>query len=86
MPRADNPTLAHLLKYDSCYGAFPGEVAHNDRGLEGQRQTDSSSPGTGWANGNGPTWASTLRWRTTGKLKDRAAPAAVTSTAAPARL
>jgi len=26
----DNTTLAHLLKYDSAYGRFPGEVGHDD--------------------------------------------------------
>ena len=26
----DNKTLAHLLKYDSVYGRFPGEVTHDD--------------------------------------------------------
>ncbi len=26
----DNKTLAHLLKYDSNYGRFPGEVAYDD--------------------------------------------------------
>jgi len=26
----DNKTLAHLLKYDSVYGRFPGEVAYDD--------------------------------------------------------
>ena len=26
----DNETLAHLLKYDSNYGPFPGDVSHDD--------------------------------------------------------
>jgi len=26
----DNKTLAHLLKYDSVYGRFPGEVTYDD--------------------------------------------------------
>lgn len=26
----DNATLAHLLKYDSSYGRFPGEVGHDE--------------------------------------------------------
>ncbi|HGY10109.1 MAG TPA: type I glyceraldehyde-3-phosphate dehydrogenase, partial [Oceanithermus profundus] len=26
----DNKTLAHLLKYDSVYGRFPGEVSYDD--------------------------------------------------------
>jgi len=29
----DNKTLAHLLKYDSNYGRFPGEVAYDDAHL-----------------------------------------------------
>ncbi|MFZ8813018.1 MAG: type I glyceraldehyde-3-phosphate dehydrogenase [Thermus aquaticus] len=29
----DNKTLAHLLKYDSIYGRFPGEVAYDDQCL-----------------------------------------------------
>jgi len=29
----DNATLAHLLKYDSAYGRFPGEVSHDDEHL-----------------------------------------------------
>ncbi len=29
----DNQTLAHLLKYDSNYGRFPGEVAYDDEHL-----------------------------------------------------
>ena len=29
----DNKTLAHLLKYDSVYGRFPGEVAYDEENL-----------------------------------------------------
>ena len=29
----DNKTLAHLLKYDSIYGRFPGKVAYDDQYL-----------------------------------------------------
>jgi glyceraldehyde 3-phosphate dehydrogenase len=29
----DNETLAHLLKYDSILGPFPGEIDHNENGL-----------------------------------------------------
>ena len=29
----DNETLAHLLKYDSILGPFPGEVGHTENGL-----------------------------------------------------
>ncbi len=29
----DNATLAHLLKYDTSYGRFDGEVSHDDEGI-----------------------------------------------------
>ena len=29
----DNQTLAHLLKYDSNYGIFPGEVSYDEGNL-----------------------------------------------------
>ena len=29
----DNATLAHLLKYDTSYGRFDGEVSHDDDGM-----------------------------------------------------
>jgi glyceraldehyde 3-phosphate dehydrogenase len=29
----DNETLAHLLKYDSILGPFPGEISHTDTGI-----------------------------------------------------
>ena len=29
----DNATLAHLLKYDSVHGRFPGTVSHDDNHL-----------------------------------------------------
>ena len=31
--RADNASLAHLFKYDSVYGIFPGTVDHDDNGI-----------------------------------------------------
>ena len=31
--RGDLPTLAHLMKYDSCYGLYPKEVGYDDREL-----------------------------------------------------
>lgn len=31
--RADNASLAHLLKYDSTHGTFRGEVGHDENGL-----------------------------------------------------
>jgi glyceraldehyde 3-phosphate dehydrogenase len=30
---ADTPTLAHLLKYDSTHGRFPGTVSHEGNHL-----------------------------------------------------
>jgi len=37
----DTATLAHLLKYDSVYGRFPGEVTHDDTAVivDGKRIT-----------------------------------------------
>ncbi len=37
----DNATLAHLLKYDSSYGRFPGEVSHDADAIivDGKRVT-----------------------------------------------
>ncbi|MDD6087868.1 MAG: type I glyceraldehyde-3-phosphate dehydrogenase [Desulfovibrionaceae bacterium] len=31
--RADNATLAHLFKYDSVHGTYPGEVSFDDDGI-----------------------------------------------------
>lgn len=31
--RADNASLAHLLKYDSTHGTFAGEISHDENGL-----------------------------------------------------
>jgi glyceraldehyde 3-phosphate dehydrogenase len=30
---ADNKTIAHLLKYDSIYGVFDGDIEHNEDGI-----------------------------------------------------
>ncbi len=35
----DTATLAHLLKYDSAHGRFPGEVSHTDNALVVNGQT-----------------------------------------------
>ncbi len=42
----DNRTLAHLLKYDSNYGRFPGEVAYDDEYLvvNGKRVHATAQP------------------------------------------
>ena len=37
----DTKTIAHLLKYDSTYGPFPGEVEATDAGFVGRWQGDS---------------------------------------------
>ena len=29
----DTKTLAHLFKYDSCYGVFPGEISHDENSI-----------------------------------------------------
>ena len=34
----DTATIAHLLKYDSTYGRFPGEVTAADSSIIGRRQ------------------------------------------------
>ena len=36
----DPKTIAHLLKYDSNYGPFPGEVEATEHGLRRRRQRD----------------------------------------------
>ena len=39
----DNKTLAHLLKYDSILGRFPGEVTYDDTSITVGRQDHSAS-------------------------------------------
>ncbi len=41
----DNATLAHLLKYDSILGRFPGEVDRGRRLDHGRRQGDQGLRG-----------------------------------------
>ena len=47
----DNKTLAHLLKYDSILGRFPGEISYDDDALTvdgkgfGSQPSGRSTPG-----------------------------------------
>ena len=57
----DNETLAHLLKYDSILGPFPGEVEATDdgsgggrRGAAGVRRARPGRPSRGAT--RAPTW------------------------------
>ena len=47
----DPKTIAHLLKYDSNYGPFPGEVEATDTGfkIDGQRDQGAGRAGSGRA-------------------------------------
>ena len=40
---ADAATLAHLLKYDSIYGRFPGSVEVRDDAIVGRWQRDQGA-------------------------------------------
>lgn len=68
--RADNNSLAHLLKYDSVHGPFQGSVQATDQGLEinGKQIAVTRNPAGEW------TWGDMgveLVLETTGKFKDR---------------
>lgn len=68
--RADNATLAHLLKYDSTHGHFPGEVSHDENGLivDGRHIPVTRYPLGEWK------WADygvDIAVETSGKIKDR---------------
>jgi len=70
--RADNETYAHMFKYDSVFGAYPGEVTCNDSGLviDGKevRVTRHSKPSeTPWGEEGVD-----IVVEATGKFKDRA--------------
>ena len=43
----DPATLAHLLKYDSIYGRFPGEVEAREDGNRRRRPGDQGAGGAG---------------------------------------
>lgn len=68
--RANNATLAHLLKYDSTHGHFPGEVSHDENGLiiDGHHIPVTRYPLGEWK------WADygvDIAVETSGKIKDR---------------
>ncbi len=68
--RAANSDLAHLLKYDSVHGKFPGEVSYNDEGIvvNGKTIPVTRKPIGEW------DWADygvDIAVETTGKVKDR---------------
>lgn len=68
--RAANDALAYLLKYDSTYGTFPGEVGHDEDGLivNGRHIAVTRYPLGEWE------WDKLgveLVVETTGKIKDR---------------
>lgn len=68
--RADNATLAHLLKYDSVHGKFPGTVSYNDEGLVVNGKTIPVSRNAlgewEWAK-----YGVDIAVETTGKVKDK---------------
>ena len=68
--RADNESLAHLLKYDSVHRTFPGSVQVNDQGflLEGKQVTVTRKPAGEWIWGD---LGVDIVLETTGKFKDR---------------
>ena len=68
--RADNETLAHLLKYDSVHGIFSGQVEANEKGLlvEGEQIYVTNASGGEWKWGE---LGADIVLETTGKFKDR---------------
>ncbi len=68
--RADNQTLAHLLKYDSVHGKFDGKVEANDEGfLLEDKQVKVTRQGAGewiWKD-----FGVDIVLETTGKFRDR---------------
>lgn len=68
--RADNNTLAHLLKYDSVHGKFDGDVEANDEGIVvNGRQIKVTRQGPGewlWKD-----FGVDIVLETTGKFRDR---------------
>ena len=68
--RADNSTLAHLLKYDSVYGRYGKEVSYDDGGLivSGRHIPVTRRPNNEW------DWAARgvdIVVETTGKIVQR---------------
>ena len=68
--RADNRTLAHLLKYDSVHGTFSARVGHDEEGLivDGSPVAVTRKPGGEWVWGE---LGVDLVLETTGKFTDR---------------
>ncbi len=68
--RADNESLAHLLKYDSVHRTFPGSVQANDQGflLEGKQVSVTRKAPGEWDWGD---LGVDIVLETTGKFKDR---------------
>ena len=70
--RSDNETYAHLLKYDSVYGRFPGQVSWSEKGLIVNGQEIQV---TRWSNPEESAWGKLgcdLVVETTGHFRDRA--------------
>lgn len=69
--RAANDALAYLLKYDSTYGRFDGEVSHDAEGIivNGRHIAVTRCPMGEWQWGN---LGVDLVVESTGKIKDRA--------------
>ncbi|MFP4071332.1 MAG: type I glyceraldehyde-3-phosphate dehydrogenase [Desulfovibrionales bacterium] len=68
--RADNPTLAHLMKYDSVHGRFNGTVQPNEEGVvvNGSQVHVTRKPAGEWV------WDDfnvDILLETTGKFRDR---------------
>ena len=55
----DTKTLAHLLKYDSILGPFPGEVEATETGSSSTARSCASSPSATRPTCPGATWAPT---------------------------
>ena len=68
--RAENSDLAHLLKYDSVHGKFPGEVGYDEKGLivNGKSIPVTRKPIGEWEWGD---YGVDIAVETTGKVKDR---------------
>ena len=68
--RAQNSDLAHLLKYDSVHGKFPGTVGYDDNGIivNGKSIPVSRNPIGEWEWGK---YGVDIVVETTGKIKDR---------------
>lgn len=68
--RADNETLAHLLKYDSVHGIYPGEVVATKDGfaVDGKEVRVTRDDIGGWKWGDGGV---DIAVETTGRVKDK---------------